>query len=303
MTSFSFDDSFITQGESNGVRHYQVQSPKHGARKYPSVSTLVGSFQNKDGLRYWAESLGRNLITEEEKSAYSTETISELIRERGNAAANEVKNTAAKRGTKVHQLCEDYFQYNRVSDDPCFRRLLPFLQICEPIAVETKVKWEWETNDTVVGWAGRFDNVSLVDVSKLVTDTQQPLGLEPVPAIIDYKTWNKVKYNKGQTKDGSTYYPLLSYYLQLTAYLAAFNQCRYYPTLVKDCFLVGVTETCKEAWLYHLSLHKINLLFIELKKMVLAHNKLGSYSWEELEEQAEQMLGERVYLTAPKLPF
>jgi hypothetical protein len=312
MTSFlDIDDSFIQQTEINGVRYYEVMGD-YGQRKYPSVSTLVNSFKSTEGLKIWATNLGYETITPEEQAALSSETIRELVESRGKVAANNIRDSAARRGTKTHDLCEKYFKYGTVSDDPCFQRLLPFLKICEPLTVETKVKWEWRPSpdvvvdlpeNTVVGWSGRLDKVGKVDLTKLYTEHGVLLGNTSTPAIIDYKTWDKAKYNSGQTKAGSKYYPLLSYYLQLSAYLAGFNQCKYYSQLVDDAFLVGVTVTCREPWIYHINLEKVNFYFKELKAMVLAYYKLGTYSWEALEEKVEPYLGERVYINAPKLPF
>lgn len=314
MTSLlHINDEFITQTEINGIRHYEVMTQKFGKQKYPSVSTLVGKFQNKAGLQQWADRLGYDSLSDEEKQLPS-EIISVLVKERGQQAANAVKNAAAKRGTNTHNLCEQYYKHNIISDDDCFQRLLPFLKICKPLAVETKVKWERQLpSGQMIGWAGRFDNISWVDFSCLYDSLGNSAATNNKSkslCIVDYKTWDKPKYNISQSRDGKSYFPLLSYYLQLTAYLAAFNQCKYYDELVRDAILVGVTSTCKQAWIYHLNLHKINFLFEQLKLMALAYYKLGSYSWEDLEaliipeeDKPPRYLGERLYLTPPKTPF
>jgi len=310
VSPLNIDDSFIQQKEDeNNKRYYEVTKPNSKV-KLPSVSTLCNFYTDKTGLTNWANKLGYEQlvkeVSKEKLDVLSKEEINKLSTELGLIESRKVTNAAASRGTRVHQLCEDYYTKGVISDDYCFQRLLPFIKITEYLAVETKVKYELVLdNGESTGWAGRFDNIGYVDTSKLKNHLGEVLGNTKVPAIIDYKTWNRPKYNKGSSSDGKTYYPLLTYYLQLTAYLAAFNQCKYYDVLIKDCFLVGVTETSRDCWIYYLNLDKVNFMFRTLKQIAEAYHNQQSFNWQELEENVEPYLAERVWLldSKTKLPF
>ena len=68
----------ITTETINGKRFYVTPEGK----KYPSITTVL-SGRNKEGIVRWRESVG-------------------------NDVANQIMRSAAKRGTAVHQLVEDY---------------------------------------------------------------------------------------------------------------------------------------------------------------------------------------------------
>ena len=62
----------------NGKRHYVIPN----GEKYPSVTTVTG-IAARAGIKAWREKVGE-------------------------AEANKIASMAARRGTKVHKLCEDY---------------------------------------------------------------------------------------------------------------------------------------------------------------------------------------------------
>ena len=83
MKSFNHTPSTKTLPEIltetiNGKRFYVTPEGK----KYPSITTVL-SGRNKEGIVRWRESVG-------------------------NDVANQIMRSAAKRGTAVHQLVEDY---------------------------------------------------------------------------------------------------------------------------------------------------------------------------------------------------
>ena len=68
----------ITAINKDGVRVYETPQGKY----YPSITTVL-SIRNKKSLMEWRKKVGDDV-------------------------ANYIARTAANRGTKVHQMCEDY---------------------------------------------------------------------------------------------------------------------------------------------------------------------------------------------------
>ena len=88
MKSFSHTPSTKTLPEIhtetiNGKRFYVTPEGK----KYPSITTVL-SGRSKEGINRWRKSVGDDV-------------------------ANQIMRTAAKRGTAVHQLVEDYLNNDR----------------------------------------------------------------------------------------------------------------------------------------------------------------------------------------------
>ena len=91
----------------NGKRMYVTPE----GNKYPSVTTVLGWFSAK-GIKQWRERVGAE-------------------------TANKITTQAARRGTAVHHLCEDYL--NNVDID--FKKLLPtdmeLFRILKPVLDES----------------------------------------------------------------------------------------------------------------------------------------------------------------------
>lgn len=141
-------------------------------KKYPSVTAVTG-INGKNDLLEW-----RNRVGEEE--------------------ANRISSRAAKRGTVIHSLCED-FLYGKnpvpsMFDQQVFNSLIPYLD--------------------------KIDNIHALE-SKLYSDHLQVAGTvdciaeyEGRLSVIDFKTSKRIK-----TKD-----QIHGYFMQCTAYAIAFEE-------------------------------------------------------------------------------
>jgi hypothetical protein len=289
----NINDGHIIQVNSDTGRTYDVKG-----KKYPSVSTLLSKFEPKDGLRNWQINLGRDCVLNNPTQNIALFSESELY-ELGAKAAAETRKSSSSRGTKVHTLIEEYFKHGYISDNPYFVRVRPFLQICNPLAVEARVCWELIENNLIIGgFAGTLDNISWVDGAGLLdTNNSQPFENKRL-TIMDWKTWTKAKYPKGELLGGGSYYPLIRYFLQLTAYLAGFNRSGYYGEKVAQAMLVGITENCRQPFIYYIGVEELNWYFQQIKGMVKAYFLNVPFDWNTMCEIAHKKdyLGKRLYL-------
>ena len=145
----------ISATNKDGIRLYETPD----GNKYPSITTVL-SVRNKQGLMEWRKRVGDDV-------------------------ANYVARTAAARGTKVHQMCEDYLN-NMHRDFP--------------------EKWE-EHKKNFLPWC-LFNQLRDVALHKLNNIYAQEAGLysdkykvagrvdciaeyDGTPSIIDFKTSSK----------------------------------------------------------------------------------------------------------------
>jgi len=139
--------------------------------KYPSVTTVLGSVMDKTKLFEWQARVGKE-------------------------KADQIKTKAARRGTKLHKLCEDYV----LNKDEYLKDHLPitidlFKQV-EPFIdknVEEVLGIELPLYSDFLGTAGRCDMVCKMNGKNVV---------------VDYKTSTKPKKEEW----------IESYFLQLTTY-------------------------------------------------------------------------------------
>lgn len=140
----------IEQINTDSGRYYKTPT---GAL-YPSVTSVVG-LMNQKSIMEWRKRVG-----EEE--------------------ANKIASKAASRGTRVHQLCEDYLNNNEIDlnkysfeDRLNFKELIPYLHNIDNIHLqETRLYSDYlemaGTVDCIAEWNGKL-------------------------AIIDFKTSRKLK--------------------------------------------------------------------------------------------------------------
>lgn len=152
----------------DGIRVYETPSGK----AYPSVTTVTGLLKRND--------------------------IMEWRKRVGDEQANKISSTAARRGTRVHSLCENYLLNKEVKPDyldvEMWRDLPQYLnQINNIHALEAKLYSDY------LEVAGTVDCVAEYD-GKL--------------SVIDFKTSSRVKESK-DIKD---------YYMQCSAYAVAFEE-------------------------------------------------------------------------------
>ena len=156
----------------NGKRHYVTPN----GQKYPSVTTVT-SLAIKDGIVAWRKRVGE-------------------------AEANRIASTAARRGTKVHKLCEDYVNNIQVNESNDV-----FEQIRGKLDKHLKKVWAIEAPLYSDGLrvAGRVDLIGIWEHSKT---KEQSL------AIIDFKTSAKSKKEEW----------IQGYFMQESAYAAMFAE-------------------------------------------------------------------------------
>ena len=165
----------------DGKRHYLVPDPRSGeesALAYPSITTLLGWYSGP-GIAQWRKKVG-----------YET--------------ANKITTQAARRGTSVHKIVEDYIT-NQISED-YLRSVMPtyhadFLKFQKLIdenlgtiyGIETAL-WSHEyhvagRSDCIAEWDGKM-------------------------SIVDWKTSRKVKKREH----------VENYFLQGTFYACAYTE-------------------------------------------------------------------------------
>jgi hypothetical protein len=258
----------------DGDRHYEIKRLNVETKKYKSVTTLLGYFKPKDALIQWKKNVG------EEK-------------------AKEITFAASSRGNKIHSYIESYFKQqvlpSLTEDDNniCFHKLVPILELIKPILIEEKLFWESDN----YGFGGSVDICGTINTKnfKLRNGNELP---ENINFVGDWKTWNKAKYPKARSKDGSNYYPLISYYLQLAAYSAAINQRTNTEYKLNQCFIFGVTNNCKQPFIYYLDKDSVNFYWSKMKEIVYCYYSNSYFDWKKMEAEADiyNFLGERVDL-------
>ena len=170
----------------NKKRYYVTPEGK----KYPSITTVL-SGRNNEGLVRWRESVG-------------------------NDVANQIMRTAAKRGTAVHQLVEDYLNNEELSNQDVL-----------PTALFTILKPE-------------LDNISNIRIQEggLYSDSYGIAGR--VDCIADYKGELCVIDFKTSTKEKKEEW-VENYFIQGSAYCEMYEE-RFNQPIDKVVILI-VTET------------------------------------------------------------
>lgn len=171
----------------DGKRYYLVEGSY-----FPSVTSVLSSL-SKDGLQAWIDKVGVE-------------------------KAEQIKNAAADRGTKLHQMCEDYLH-----NKPDYGKgMMPTI-----VALFKQVKpWLDEHVDFIYGnelalfsktlyTAGRCDLIAQIDGK---------------PAILDFKTSTNEKKEDW----------IESYFLQVTAYSIMFEEM--YGIPIEDIHIFICTE-------------------------------------------------------------
>lgn len=177
----------------NGKRYYKFEN-----NKFPSVTTIIGEFSDKEWLKDWRKKVGEE-------------------------AAERISTFSANRGSVMHQMLEYYLEYN---GDKSQKLKYTQDKIVEYVEAEGYTKREYDigrglfnkiyssgTLDRIKkilyieetlystkygGYAGRCDAIFLNHDNKII--------------ILDFKTSKKEKSHKD----------IKGYYLQISAYYLAF---------------------------------------------------------------------------------
>ena len=154
----------------DGKRYYTLPD----GTKLPSITTIL-SAQSKAGIAAWRKRVG-----EEE--------------------ANRVSAKASGRGTRVHNLCEDFIQNKPLRES--MPDALEMFRTIKPV-LETRVNnihyVEQSFYSKKIGSAGRSDLIGEFDGEL---------------SVMDYKTSSKIKYREN----------ILSYFWQSTFYALAYEE-------------------------------------------------------------------------------
>ena len=167
----------ITATNNDGVRLYETPE----GNKYPSITTVL-SVLNKKGLMEWRKRVGSEV-------------------------ANHIARTAANRGTKVHQMCEDYLN-NMESNYPSKwaehkKNFLPYCLFSQLKSVLCNI------DNIYAQEAGLYS-----DKYKVAGRVDCIAEYNGVPSIIDFKTSTKERTDKWNE----------NYYIQGSAYAEMFGE-------------------------------------------------------------------------------
>lgn len=171
----------------DGKRYYNVEG-KH----YPSVTSVLSSL-SKDGLEEWAKKVG------EEK-------------------AEKIKKAAADRGTKLHQMCEDYLRNKPTFADGMMPSIVALFKQIQP--------WLDENVEFVYGNEIALYSHSLRTAGRCDLIAQ----INGKTAILDFKTSTNEKKEEW----------IESYFLQVTAYSVMFEEM--YSIPIEELHILICTE-------------------------------------------------------------
>jgi genome maintenance exonuclease 1 len=154
----------------DGKRFYTLPD----GSKLPSITTIL-SAQSKAGIAAWRKRVG-------------------------NEEANRVSSKASGRGTRVHNLCEDFIQNKPLRES--MPDALEMFRTIKPVLLErvNNIHYvEQSFYSTKIGSAGRSDLIAEFDGEL---------------SVMDYKTSSKIKYRDN----------ILSYFWQSTFYALAYEE-------------------------------------------------------------------------------
>ena len=168
-----------------GKRFYVTPEGK----KYPSITTVL-SGRSKEGIVRWRESVG-------------------------NDVANQIMRTAAKRGTAVHQLVEDYLNNSELSKQDVL-----------PLALFTLLKPELDNiNNVIIQEGGLYsDRLGVAGRVDCIAEYKGKIS------VIDFKTSTKEKKEEW----------VENYFIQGSAYCEMYEE-RFSQTIDQVVILI-VTE-------------------------------------------------------------
>jgi genome maintenance exonuclease 1 len=159
---------------------------------YPSITTVL-NVRKREGLAEWRKRVGEDV-------------------------ANYIARTAATRGTKVHQMCEDFLNNNEVVQDN--REFLPWC-----LFSQLKPVLEKSINNIYAQECGLWS-----DKYKVAGRVDCIAEYNGVPSIIDFKT--------SRSERNDEYNEL--YYIQASAYAEMFEERTGIP--VEQIVILVVTE-------------------------------------------------------------
>lgn len=238
---------------STGSRYYQLMA---GGMKMPSVTTLIGKYEDKRHLKKWIENQG------------SAE------------GADKVKSSAARIGTLVHSCNESYYTREKYSlefhQEVITRHKLftPILEKLNPIMIEAAVYWDGYQRDFFMGFAGSADLVGSVkkDLGQVFfTDKHRKNSYSGLPVgtvfVADYK-------NHLSTKTPEM---MLGKYLQAAAYSLAIEQRTGGQIKPRHGLILATSKTLLNG--FHINEKELNWFKFWFKKMVQCYFLDEKFDW------------------------
>lgn len=286
-----WDDSEIQQLNLPDGRKYTW-----GDRRYASVTTILSKFEDKAFLATWKKRVG-------EKEA---ERIRDAASTHGSAAHTALENhfkcyhdhlilqdnkhiqslAPAEQKQAIAmlqgQLKLDEGQQSLIRP---FEPLFPYIR---PVALEKRIMWHDNDNPTV-GFGGTADAYKLIDcrllppkVKPLITDGNRSYAI----VVLDWKNFNKRKRPIEYTQGGRTYFPLIKYALQLSAYSAAFNKLTQNRYRLNQGLLACAYNVAPpgepmqyELDLFYFDQRAICWFWLQFKKILHAYYNDGTFNW------------------------
>lgn len=222
--------------------------------RYPSVTTLISSVQDKSGLERWEQRVGKE-------------------------KAEQIRRSAAQRGTSVHAFIEAYYKnqpYPVLTKDELeyIKHIFPIFKQMKLIFSEQKIFWVSESYP-LCGYAGTIDACVAADLSRIIDcQTKLPVGDGVHNLVADIKTWTKPKPEKY----------LVSYFLQLAAYAGGLN------FLSKNLYQVNkgliVASTTQDVFLYYLSPELMKFYWNKWVEVLNAYFFQQPFNWNQFVEEA-----------------
>ena len=179
---------------ANGQRYYTLPD----GTKLPSITTIL-SAQSKAGIAAWRKRVGE-------------------------AEANRVSAKASGRGTRVHNLCEDFIQNKPLRES--MPDALEMFRTIKPVLYErvNNIHYvEQSFYSKKIGAAGRSDLIAEFDGEL---------------SVMDYKTSAKIKHRDN----------ILSYFWQSTFYALAYEELVGIP--INQIVIVMAVEDKKEPLIF-----------------------------------------------------
>lgn len=307
-----WDDKAIVQDNSRNSSSGRVY--RWGDREYSSVTNILGHFEDKEFLVKWKQRVG----TEE---------------------ADRIRDTASSHGSCVHGELESYFRLEYpelvLSENPQlhilgaeeqdlairqiqenilrglhkdheqliepFRYLFPFMR---PVALEKRLMWH--SDDGKLGFGGTADAFKLLDTRLLPPKTKAICshdGADYALVVLDWKNFNKRKRPIEYNRKGTSYYPLIKYALQLSAYSAAFNKLTNLKYKLNQGVLACAYNVAEEGEpmryeldLFHFDQRSLCWFWLQFKKIMEAYYFQGDFNWKKFCHQAHAagVLGEEI---------
>lgn len=271
--------------EKHDSRFYQYKN-----KNFPSVTTIIGKFENKDNINKYLLNIGKKEIIEKnidikDKTDEEIIIFAKKIGEENNKKYSDI-------GKKFHSNIENYIKNPSPENKESINKFWMFLDNVNNIYSEKRLIYLFDEDN---GFGGTPDNLSEINGNLFVDGNNNTIFNNQSFCVVDYKNPKRLKYNKERNRDGNIYFPFISYSLQLSAYSASFNQLDS-SLRINKAFLVLCHPKCRRPTIYYYSPTEINFFWNEFKKIYWCFVNNEFYDWKVLETTCYEnnLLGTKV---------